>query len=144
MFWQNVSREIFGFRMNIAHTHHRAQRIAATALLLATALAVPLTAKSTGSPHGTKPNSRAKLGDALFHEQCIGCHNKQPDDTSSFGPPNLYRVFVNKPAITPQEARGIIAKGKGQMPPFAGKLSSSQIDDVLAYLKSQQVAPEGQ
>lgn len=104
-----------------------------------------MAAIGAGSPHGTKQTSnRAKQGDTLFHEQCIGCHNKQPDDTSSFGPPNLFRAFVSKPGITPQEARGVISRGKGQMPPFAGKLSNSQIDDVLAYIKSQQVSVDSQ
>lgn len=34
-----------------------------------------------------------KPGDALFHEKCVGCHNKQPGDTSPFGPPNLHGIF---------------------------------------------------
>jgi mono/diheme cytochrome c family protein len=86
-------------------------------------------------------NVRAKQGAVLFQQHCVTCHNKQPDDASPFGPPNLHGIFSSKPLVqkpvTPLEAKGIIKKGWAPMPPFAGVLSNTQIDALIAYLKTQ-------
>lgn len=79
----------------------------------------------------------AKHGALLFQKQCMGCHNKQVGDTSPFGPPNLHGVFGSKPLVTPHEATEIIREGKGAMPSFKTRLSDSDIDDLIAYLKTQ-------
>ena len=77
----------------------------------------------------------AKRGDTLFHQRCAVCHNKQPNDTTPFGPPNLYQVFRNK-VLTVSEATEVIHKGKGPMPAFGDSISNTQIRDVVAYLTS--------
>jgi mono/diheme cytochrome c family protein len=74
-------------------------------------------------------------GNALFHEKCAGCHNKQPGDTSPFGPPNLHGIFQKK-LLTPAEASSVIRHGRSSMPGF-GTLSDAQVDELLAYLKAQ-------
>ena len=79
----------------------------------------------------------AKRGSAIFHKRCIVCHNKQPDDTSPFGPPNLYAVFRGKPKITTAQAETIIMNGKGQMPSFKAVLTKDEIRSILAYLRSK-------
>ncbi|HEV2465396.1 MAG TPA: cytochrome c [Acidobacteriaceae bacterium] len=84
---------------------------------------------------GCHPDVTVKSGKALFQRDCAGCHNKQPGDTSPFGPPNLHGVFEHK-VLTPEEVRNIIRHGKGSMPPF-GSLSDTQLDHLLAYLKAQ-------
>lgn len=81
------------------------------------------------------PTAAAKNGRALFQQSCAGCHNKQPGDTTPFGPPNLHGIFQKK-VLTPTQARKIIRHGKGGMPSF-GSLRDSQIDSLLAYLKTQ-------
>jgi mono/diheme cytochrome c family protein len=130
--------------MKIALLTVSPQRYASFTLLLSIALAAPFAARGFGSSQTSKQagSSRAKHGESLFHEQCTGCHNKQPDDTSPFGPPNLYQVLGRKPLITTLEARTIITRGKGQMPAFGGKLSNSQIDDVLAYLRNPHLSSD--
>jgi len=80
-------------------------------------------------------SSSAKRGDALFHQRCVVCHNKQPGNDSPFGPPNLYDVFRQK-KITPNQAKTIIHSGKGQMPSFGKTITDAQIHDVIAYLSS--------
>ena len=82
-------------------------------------------------------NEEVKQGETIFHEQCIKCHNKQPGDTSPFGPPNLHGVFHAKPGITTAEAMHIISHGKGNMPPFGSTLTAGSIQSVIAYLKTQ-------
>ena len=79
--------------------------------------------------------SSMKPGDALFHQKCAGCHNKQPGDTSPFGPPNLHGIFQKK-LLTPAEASDVIRHGRGAMPSF-GTFSDIQVEELLAYLKVQ-------
>ncbi len=100
---------------------------------LATVIGLADTARPT--------NARAKQGAVLFQQHCVTCHNKQPDDASPFGPPNLHGIFSSKPLVqkpvTPLQAKEIIKKGWAPMPPFAAVLSNTQIDALIAYLKTQ-------
>ena len=86
-------------------------------------------------------NAKAKRGAAVFQQNCVSCHNKQPGDTTPFGPPNLHGIFSSKPMVTPPvtpaQATDIIKKGKAPMPAFAGILTDAQISDLIAYLKAQ-------
>ena len=78
----------------------------------------------------------AKQGDQIFHQRCIVCHNKQPEDTTPFGPPNLYKVFRSH-AVTTAQAETIITNGKGQMPSFKTILTRPEIRSVISYLRSR-------
>jgi mono/diheme cytochrome c family protein len=86
-------------------------------------------------------NAKAKRGAAVFQQNCVSCHNKQPGDTTPFGPPNLHGIFGSKPLVTPPvtpaQATDVIKKGKAPMPAFAGILTDAQISDLIAYLKAQ-------
>ena len=86
-------------------------------------------------------NAKAKRGSALFQQNCVSCHNKQPGDTTPFGPPNLHGIFSSKPLVnppvTPAQATDIIKKGIAPMPAFASILTEAQINDLIAYLKAQ-------
>ncbi|MBT9330773.1 c-type cytochrome [Paracidobacterium acidisoli] len=90
-------------------------------------------AAGSGEPAG---GPAAKRGDAIFHQRCVTCHNKEPGNTSPFGPPNLHGIFRDK-VLTPPQAESIIRQGKGGMPTFGKILTPSQISDVVAYLKTQ-------
>ncbi len=99
---------------------------------------------SGGTAVAQKPavSGKAKQGETIFKAQCIGCHNKQPGDTTPFGPPNLHGIIGTKtgttpPQITAQVAATTIKTGKGIMPPFDGKLTPQDISNVVAYLKTQ-------
>jgi mono/diheme cytochrome c family protein len=93
---------------------------------------------SEGAPtvSGAKPPAAVKLGDAIFHQRCVVCHNQQPGHSLPFGPPNLYTV-VGGGTITPEQAEVIIFQGKGNMPPFRNVLSKDDIRNVIAYLKNR-------
>jgi mono/diheme cytochrome c family protein len=86
-------------------------------------------------------NAKAKRGSAIFQQNCVSCHNKQPGDTTPFGPPNLHGIFSSKsmvsPPITPAQAQETIKKGLPPMPAFGSILTEGQISDVIAYLKAQ-------
>ena len=116
-----------------------ATRFVACSLTLLLSMAGMLLAGSVGIAVAQKPASgKAKQGEIVFKAQCIGCHNKQPGDTTPFGPPNLHGIIGSTPPmVTPQEAAATIKTGKGIMPPFDGKLTPQDISNVVAYLKTQ-------
>src|ERR1700727_804322 len=86
-------------------------------------------------------NAKAKRGAAIFQQNWVSCHNKQPDDSTPFGPPNLHGIFSSKPMvtppITPAQATDTIKNGKAPMPAFGSILTEAQINDLIAYLKAQ-------
>jgi mono/diheme cytochrome c family protein len=120
-------------------------RLAAYSLALLVPVAGMALAGSVGIAVAQKPaavSGKAKLGETIFKTQCIGCHNKQPGDTTPFGPPNLHGIIgtsaaTTPPQITTQVAASTIKTGKGIMPPFEGKLTPQDISNVVAYLKTQ-------
>jgi mono/diheme cytochrome c family protein len=77
-------------------------------------------------------------GKHLYDVRCAHCHEendlgfKQP-------PPNLRGVFSRStlpsgaPATDP-EVQKVVLQGKGMMPSFAGRFTSEQMADLLAYL----------
>ena len=85
--------------------------------------------------------AKAKRGAAIFQQNCVSCHNKQPTDTTPFGPPNLHGMFTSKsmlhPPLTPAQAEDFIKKGAAPMPAFGGILTEAQLTDLIAYLKAQ-------
>jgi mono/diheme cytochrome c family protein len=85
--------------------------------------------------------AKAKRGAVIFQQNCVSCHNKQPDDATPFGPPNLHGLFSSKPfvhpALTPAQAEAFIKKGAAPMPAFGGILTEAQLADLIAYLKAQ-------
>jgi mono/diheme cytochrome c family protein len=70
----------------------------------------------------------------MFGEYCGSCHGVHSSNSLA-GPGfmGLYRTHQPKPSDSAM--RAIIASGKGKMPPF-GSLSSVQIDELIAYLKT--------
>ena len=110
-------------------------------LLAVSGFLVLASAAGFADPAQAPLSAKAKQGAALFQQHCITCHNKQPGDASPFGPPNLHGIFGDKPLVktpvTPQQAVQIIKKGWSPMPPFGGVLSNAQIDQLIAFLKTQ-------
>lgn len=78
----------------------------------------------------------AKRGKAIFQQRCIACHNKLPGQSAPFGPPNLYGIFKGPSAITTKQAEEIITHGKGAMPAWGTVLTHSDIEAVIAYLRT--------
>ena len=68
-------------------------------------------------------------GEGIFQHRCSACHAL---DHKKVGPAVK---DMNKDAAV---LRQFITHGRGMMPNFSGKLSSEQVDQVVAYLQSQQ------
>ena len=82
-------------------------------------------------------NPTQTLGRRIFQQRCGVCHTR-PTITSGIYGPALYRDIVvgNEDTI-----RQFIAKGSKRMPGFEFGLEPSEIDAVIAYLKTVR-APE--
>jgi mono/diheme cytochrome c family protein len=86
---------------------------------------------------GVSSSASLKHGDQIFHQRCSTCHNKQPGDSSPFGPPNLYDIFRHSSSLSVKQAETIITQGKGAMPAFGTMLSRSDIRSVIGYLRGK-------
>lgn len=96
----------------------------------------------TAAPGNIPPPDAAHVaptrgGDAIFHQRCIVCHNKQRGDDSPFGPPNLYTAFHGQASLTSRVAENIVVNGKGQMPAFGAVLTRTEIRQIIAYLRTR-------
>ena len=101
----------------------------------------PLAARRSAS---TSPQETH--GEMLFFQRCSLCHLPPlvgPADSARlpFGP--LLYGFMNTPRNA-DRARQVIMTGGAQMPGFQYGLAASEVDDVVAYLKSapMKAAPE--
>jgi mono/diheme cytochrome c family protein len=73
-------------------------------------------------------------GQQMFGEYCVSCHSAR--SLSSLAGPGLKGFYsTHQPRPSDSVVRAIIARGKGKMPAF-GNLSTVQIDDLIAYLKT--------
>jgi mono/diheme cytochrome c family protein len=81
----------------------------------------------------------AKRGRSLYTFHCYSCHEENQLGLLKV-PPKLHRIFSHTylpdgttPA-TDESVREVIIHGKRTMPPFDGRLSNDQINDILAFL----------
>lgn len=74
-------------------------------------------------------------GAALFRKDCAGCHVPRPGQTTYV--PSLVGYFDKKPRPTERQTRRRIRNGGQYMPQFKTRLSSHDMDDLIAYLKDQ-------
>ena len=76
-------------------------------------------------------------GKASYTSKCTICHGADGAGKTTIGKNLKIRDF-HSPDVQKQsdeDLKGIITNGKNKMPAFKGKLSDSQIDDVLAYVR---------
>lgn len=78
------------------------------------------------------PNNAQMLGRRLFQQHCAVCHT-QPTLTSPMYGPALYNDIVNGKE---DAMRSFIGKGSSRMPGFRYSLEASEINAIIAYLKT--------
>jgi mono/diheme cytochrome c family protein len=76
----------------------------------------------------------AEDGRLLFNKDCARCHEHQSGEASPA--PNLAGYFSRNPRPTWRQTRSLIREGKRAMPPFGQRLTSREIDDLIAYIKT--------
>lgn len=72
-------------------------------------------------------------GKHIFNQSCSTCHGTVGSTTKSG--PDLKNYYRHEPRPSDIATRNVIQKGQGKMPAF-DTLNQSQIDDLIAYLKS--------
>lgn len=88
---------------------------------------------------GGPPTGDAERGKALFSAQCESCHGTEAERKTAL---SLYNPELLASA-SPAFLRYAIVHGRPPtpMPSFAEKLSTSEIEDVVAWLRSKAPAP---
>lgn len=78
-------------------------------------------------------------GEAVYAEHCASCHHQHRWGLS--GPPLLPEYFGMKKDA---EIAGVISEGipATNMPAFKGKLSSGEIEEVAAFIRTKALVPE--
>ncbi len=112
--------------------------------ILALALALPVATISWAKGKAAL-SPAAKEGKKVFDQNCSLCHF--PNETTTKIGPGLKGLFKNKTLpyshrpttvanVQEQIEKGNPAGKPMPMPPFGGKLSKTQISDLIAYLKT--------
>lgn len=122
----------------------RSLKIVKWLFILALAVALPMATISFAKGK-TALSPAAKAGKKIFDDNCTMCHFA--DQTTAKIGPGLKGLFKNKELpyshrpVTVANVEEQIEKGNPQgkpmpMPPFGSKLSKTQINDLIAYLKT--------
>jgi mono/diheme cytochrome c family protein len=85
------------------------------------------TTSTTAGP--VLPKGNAAAGEAIFTQNCSGCHTLVKAGAKGAVGPNLDQV---KPDLALIETR--VLNGSGAMPPFKGVLTQQQIADVAQFV----------
>ena len=111
------------------------------ALLCATALlaASGCNAEPRKSDAELGLNPTQAIGRHVFDANCARCH--EPYSSHGLHGPSLHNLYKKQylPSGMPandERIAEVIVRGHGKMPGFGGTLSDSQIDTLLAYLKT--------
>ncbi len=100
-------------------------------------LCLGLAAVVAAPPNLQKPD--ATKGKTLFVQHCSSCHYADRAETKVG--PGLKGLFTRPKLVTgatvnAANVKQLIENGRDGMPPFKSVLSTSQIDDVIAFLKT--------
>lgn len=76
-------------------------------------------------------------GKAVFTSKCALCHGADATGNTSVGKSikvkNLRSPEVQK--LSDADLKAVITTGRNKMPPFKGKLTDAQIDQVISYVR---------
>ena len=78
----------------------------------------------------------AAAGEHLFKQNCASCHSVAPGE-KIVGPSLHGELKGHPPKKTPAQVTTIIENGFPPMPPFKGQLAPKDIENLIAYLKTQ-------
>ena len=102
-------------------------------------LPVRVPGQSTGSAPDSAKDA-VTLGRRLFQQNCSICHTQATLTNPMYGP-SLYSDLINGKE---DAMRDYIAKGSNKMPGFRYALKTSEINEIIEYLKTvPKPAPRG-
>lgn len=85
---------------------------------------------------GSDP-AEGKFGEELFDAVCAACHGEDGSGGGAFPAINAGSDAIS---LTDAQIAGVIRAGPGAMPSFQRRLTSDQIDSVVAYVRRLQGA----
>lgn len=83
-----------------------------------------------------------KRGQACYSLNCYDCHEENQMGLIE-APPKLHHIFSRRylpdgtTSASDESVREVVINGKRTMPAFNGRLTNSQIDDIIAYLHTK-------
>ena len=100
-------------------------------------------ARPAATPAPAAQSTAAEDGRNVFIANCTGCHGKNADANTPAGKawhvPDLHSAQVQ--SMGDQQLLQIIHEGRGKMPAWGGLLSQTDIENVLAYVRSLKAQP---
>jgi cytochrome c6 len=76
-------------------------------------------------------------GKAMFTSKCVLCHGADGTGKTSIGKtlkiPDFHSPDIKK--LSDADLKTAVTNGKNKMPPFKGKLTDAQIDQVISYVR---------
>ncbi len=99
--------------------------------LAATLSLVPFAGAQEGTAAGN-----AEAGEHLFKQSCSACHSIEAEK-KIVGPSLHAEMKGHPPKKTAAQVRTIINNGNGTMPAFKTQLAPADIENLIAYLKTQ-------
>ena len=95
-------------------------------------LTLPQSAWAQPAETGTPLDDTQKLGQRLFYQSCVVCHTKPQITSGQYGP------VLSKDSLGGQEEvmRAFIGNGTTRMPGFKFQFEPTQINAIVAYLKT--------
>jgi cytochrome c6 len=84
------------------------------------------------------PSHAQSNGEKVYKAKCAGCHGPDGAGATAAGKAMKARDFCSDDVKKASDAdwTDIISKGKNKMPSFNGKISDTDIKDVVAYIRS--------
>jgi mono/diheme cytochrome c family protein len=107
---------------------------AALSLVLGVVAIVNISMYSGAQATAAALSPKAHAGQETFNHNCMQCHAVYQGQ-GSFGP-NLEGEMKKPHHKNAAEIMTIVKQGKGKMPGYAEKLGPSDIDDLLAYIRT--------
>jgi mono/diheme cytochrome c family protein len=95
----------------------------ACAAVMTVAAVVPISASAQSTPD-------------LYKAKCAICHSADGSGATPAGKKMEVKSFSDVAKNSDATWTDITKKGKGKMPAYAGKLTDSQIDDVVKYVRT--------
>jgi mono/diheme cytochrome c family protein len=98
-------------------------------LLVATVAILAGSSRATSSPAGD--------GATVFKSKCAACHGADGSGNTAMGKKLSARDLRSAEVQNQSDAQltGIIAKGKGKMPPYEKSLNQQQIQELVAFIR---------
>jgi cytochrome c6 len=112
--------------------------VAASLALLAIGSAAFLIAGARSRDVSASPNSVGGDATSVYNSKCAGCHGRDGRARSMHAKHEHARDLTTsewQDSVSDERIYNSISNGKGKMPAFKKKLSDSQIDELVSYVR---------